>query len=102
MTTCSRRCRSPWTGEARFELELQRQVLLFEERLDRRGDLADHGVDVDLLVAPLDPPGLHLGEVEEVVDERGEAFTLGDDDVEVAATWVSGPLVAGSGSGTAG
>ena len=87
--------------EVRFQLEPERQVLLLEQRLDGGAHLADEGVHVDLLVAPLDPAGLHLGEVEQVVDEGGEAFALGDDDVEVPADLGHGPAgrVVGGGDG---
>ncbi len=104
ITTCSSRWRSPRIGgQVRVQLDHERQALLLEQRFDGGADLPDQRVHVDLLVTPLDPAGLHLGEVEQVVDEGGEPLALGDDDVEVARGPGSWPApVAASGSATAG
>ena len=54
----------------------------------RLDDLAD----VDHVVAPLHPAGLDLGQVEGVVDERGQPLTLLDDDGQVLGDLAHRPL----------
>jgi hypothetical protein len=50
-------------GHIGLELQVQREILLLEERFDDGAGLAQEGIDVDVLVTPLDASGFHFGEV---------------------------------------
>src|SRR3546814_15873801 len=64
---------------------LFRSSLVGEQRRGHRDGLLDDGTRIELPHLPVDAAGLHLGEVENLVDQARQALALLHDDREEAA-----------------
>ena len=74
-------CGHRW--QVALDVLVELQAFLFQQRRGGRRCAVDDVADRHRLHVPFELAGLDLGEVQDVVDELGEALALADDDLEV-------------------
>src|SRR3546814_4317326 len=72
-------------GQGCSDAHRQAGSLVGEQRRGHRDGLLDDGTRIELPHLPVDAAGLHLGEVENLVDQARQALALLHDDREEAA-----------------
>ena len=81
-------------GQVRLDVADELELLGFEQRSSGGDGALDDFLDGDVGHVPGEFAGFDLGQVENVVDELGEAFAFADDDVEIfddLGAWPAAP-----------